>query len=213
MHGQQSIILGSLQSSNNTSHSPPVAYLGNLKHGLGDVNDAAHLLDVVDAGLDGLGVVGTGRVEDVLDLVVLALRPLLVGGAAVLDQAAPDGEQADGNDRLLVHDIVLAAEGVDAEGGAGAEDGRLAREAAAGEAVEDALGLLLGLLGGHVARVAGRRGEGREGSAGDGRSEVRSGACVRGPNWLASRAHWVRKNQSARGLTYRQRFAPSERPL
>lgn len=153
-------------------------FLGHLEHGLGDVDDAAHLLNVLDTGLDGLGVVDAGRVEDVPDLVVLALGPLLVGRAAVLDEAAPDGEQTDGDDRLLVHDVVLAAKGVDAKASTRAENGRLAQQAAAGEAVEDALRLLLGFLSRHAggARVAGGGGECREGSAGDGRSEVRSGA-------------------------------------
>lgn len=153
------------------------SYLGNLKQTLGDVNNTTHLLHVVDAGLDGLGVVGTGAVEDVLDLLVLRLSPGLVAGATVLDEACPDGEQADGNDRLLVHDVVLIAEGVDAETGGAAEDGSLAEQAASGERVEDALGLLLGLLGRDVAGVAnGGGGESRECSAGDGRSEERS-AC------------------------------------
>lgn len=127
------------------------AHLGNLKQVLGNFDDGAHLLDVLDAGLDSLGVVGTGRVEDALDLVALALGPLLVGRATVLDEATPDGEETDGDDGLLVDDVGLAADGVDAETGGGAEHGGLAQQAVAGEGVNDALGLLLGLLGGHIA--------------------------------------------------------------
>lgn len=159
---------------------PSAAYLGNLEEALGDVDNTTHLLHVLDAGLDGLGVVGTSAVEDVLDLLVLSLSPGLVAGTAVLDETAPDGEQADGNDRLLVHDVVLIAEGVDAETGSAAEDGRLAEQVASGEGVDDALGLLLGLLGRDVAGVAdGGDGESREGSAGDGRSEEGSACLLR----------------------------------
>lgn len=198
---------------------PYFAYLGNLEHGLGDVDNGAHLLDVLDAGLDGLGVVGTGGVEDALDLLGLALSPLLVGGATVLDESTPGGQEAEGDDGLLVHDVVLAGEGIDAEASAGGEDGRLAHEAVAGEGVEDALGLLLGVLGGHIAaRVAGRGGGGqsRESSAGDGRSEERSSACSRRGRrgrLVSYAANWARKSWCAIGLTYRQRFAPSGRPL
>lgn len=151
-------------------------YLGDLKEGLGDVDNAAHLFDILNAGLDGLGVVGAGAVEDVLDLLVLSLGPLLVSRAAVLEQTGPDGQQAHGNNRLLVHDVVLIAEGIDAETGGTAEEGSLADEAAAGQGVDDALGLLLGLLGGHVARVSHSGGRNGRGGSGDGGSEEGS-AC------------------------------------
>lgn len=124
-------------------------------------------------------MVGTGAVEDVLDLLVLSLSPLLVAGATVLDQTGPDGEKADSHDGFLVHDIVLVGQGVDAETGGAAEDGGLAQQAVSGERVKDALSLLLGLLGGHIARVAGSGGgESGKSSAGDGRSDERS-ACYK----------------------------------
>lgn len=143
-----------------------------MEEALGDLDNAAHLLDVGNAGLDGLGVVGTGTVEDVLDLVVLRLGPLLVGRATVLDQATPDGEKADSDDGLLVHDVVLVAETVNGETGGAAQDGGLAKQAVTGERINDALGLLLGLLGGDIALVSrGGGGDGRDGSASEGRSE------------------------------------------
>lgn len=122
-------------------------------------------------------MVGAGAVEDVLDLLVLSLGPLLVGRPSVLEQTSPDGQQAHGNDRLLVHDVVLIAEGVDAKTGGTAEEGGLADEAAAGKGVDDALGLLLGLLGGHVARVSHGGGRNRRGGSGDGGSEEGRCAC------------------------------------
>lgn len=147
-------------------------FLGNLEQVLGDLDDAAHLLDVLNAALDGLGVVGTGAVEDVLDLVVLRLGPLLVGRATVLDQTTPDGEQADGDDGLLVHDVVLAGDAVDGETGGGAQDGGLAEQAVSGEGIDETLGLLLGLLGGDIAVEShGGGGDGRGGSAGEDGSE------------------------------------------
>lgn len=126
-------------------------------------------------------MVGTGAVEDVLDLLVLSLGPGGVAGTTVLDEATPDGQKAEGDDGLLVHDIVLAGEGVDAETGGGAEDGGLAEQAVAGDGIDDALGLLLGLLGGHVAVVADSGGrDGREGAAADDGSEEGSCACSSG---------------------------------
>ena len=151
-------------------------YLGNLEQGLGNVNNAGHQLDIADAGLDGGGVVGTGLVEDVLDLVVLGLGPLGVHGTAILDEGAPDGEQGDGDDGLLVDDVVLVADGVSAQGGGGREDGRLGDEGVARKGIDERLRLLLGLLGGHVGDVAGGNGrDGGQGAPGDGRpEEVRS---------------------------------------
>ena len=154
------------------------SYLGHLEKSLGDINNATHLLDVLNAGLDSLGMVGTSSVEDVLDLGVLLLSPLLVRGTTVLDQSTPDGQQADGDDGFLVHDIVLVADGVDAETSGAAEDGGLAEEVAAGKRVDDALGLLLGLFGGNTADVAGGGdGNGRESSTSDDRSEEGSACC------------------------------------
>jgi hypothetical protein len=147
-------------------------YLRNLKQVLGDLNNAAHLLDVLNTALDGLGVVGTGAVKDVLDLVVLRLSPLLVGRATVLDQSTPDGQKGDGDDGLLVHDVVLAGDGIDGETSGGAQDGALAEEAVTGKSVDDALGLLLGVLGGNIAVVSrGGNGDGRGSSAGEDGSE------------------------------------------
>lgn len=166
---------------------PP--HLRNLEESLSDVDDTRHLLDVVDAALDSLGVVGTGAVEDVLDLLVLALGPFLVARATVLDETTPNSEKTDGDDGLLVHDVVLIADGVDAETSGAAQKGGLAEEAASGERVEDALGLLLGLLGGDVAGVAnGGSGQGREGSASEGRSEELS-ACKSQSSHVSNRVN------------------------
>jgi hypothetical protein len=126
-------------------------------------------------------VVGASGVEDALDLGVLSLGPILVGRATVLDQTTPDGEQADGDDGLLVHDIVLVAEAVDADTGDTAQDGALAEQVVSGDGVDEALGLLFGLLGGDIARVSnGGSGDGRGGSTGEDRSEEGSACEERG---------------------------------
>lgn len=126
-------------------------------------------------------MVGASLVEEALDLVGLGLGPLAVHRASVLDQAAPDGEQAEGDDGLLVDDIVLVANGVDAQGGGGGEDGGLGEDRVAGEGIDDGLGLLLGVLGGNVRGVAGPGDGGRDGgkgAAGKGWPEEVRACCV-----------------------------------
>lgn len=155
-----------------------LSYLGDLEESLGDVNNTFHLLHVLDAGLDSGGVVGPGLVEDVEDLLVLAIGPLRVHGATVLDEATPDSEKAEGNDGLLVHNVVLIADGVDRETGSAGKNGGLGEKAVSGERIDNGLGLLLGVLGGNVGGVAGRRerGEGGNSSPSDGRPDE-VGAC------------------------------------
>lgn len=68
------------------------SYLGDGEERLGDLDDLGHLLDVGHADLDGLGVVGAGSVEDVLNLVGLSIGPLGIHGATELDESTPDGE-------------------------------------------------------------------------------------------------------------------------
>jgi hypothetical protein len=157
-----------------TNRNRKHAYLGHLEEGLGDVNDTRHLLDIHDAVLDGLRMVGTRRVQDVLDLLGLRLGPLLVHGTTKLDQGTPDAEKAEGNNRLLVDDIVLVADGVDRETGSRREDGRLGDQAAARERIDDGLRLGLGILDRDVRGLAGR-GEGGDGGK-DARNDARSQA-------------------------------------
>src|SRR5699024_286612 len=110
---------------------PSEAYLGDLEETLGDVDDARHLLHVRHAALDGVGVVGPRLVQDVLDLLVLRIRPRRVRGATVLDDGAPGKQETEGNNGLLVHDVVLVADGVRGETGDAGENRRLGDEAAA----------------------------------------------------------------------------------
>lgn len=77
-------------------------------------------------------MVETGGVQDPLDLIVLGLRPLRVHGTTELDQSTPYAEKAEGDDGLLVDDIVLAADGVDGEAGGGGENGGFGDDRVAG---------------------------------------------------------------------------------
>ena len=166
-------LLQSWSTSESLSHLSPwlasLAYLGNLEQGLGDVNDTAEVLDALDALLHGLGVVGAGAVQDARDLLDLLLGVVGPGRAGVLADSPEDGEQREGDDGLLVDDVELVADGGDRDTGTGGEDGGLAQEVAAGEGVDDALGLLLGcglvalqarLDGGHGGLVQGGDGGG-----------------------------------------------------
>lgn len=103
-------------------------YLGNLEQALGDVDNAAHLLHAVDTGLDSLGVVGTGSVQDAGNLLVLGLGPLGVHRSSVLENGGPYTQQAERDDGLLVDDIVLVAKGVDGQTGGGGQNGGLGGE-------------------------------------------------------------------------------------
>lgn len=149
-------------------------YLGDLEEVLGDVNDTTKVLDALDSLLHSRGVFLASAVENVLDLVVLALGPLLVSGTSVDSDTSVDGEKAEQDDRLLVDDVELVGDGGNGNTGTGGEDGGLAEKVTAGERVQDALGFLLGgglvglktsLDGGDHLLVEGESGRTRAGCA------------------------------------------------
>lgn len=183
-------------------------YLGDLEQALGNVDDAAHLLDAVDAGLDGLSVVGTGSVQNTGNLLVLALSPLAVHGASVLDNGTPDTQQTESDDGLLVDDIVLVAEGVDGQTGGGGQDGGLGDERVAGQGIQNGLSLLLGVLSGDVGRLAvaggGEGGDSRESSGRDGWTQT--GSPCAGRRVSRPIAQWYTIMMVRRGNTHRERF-------
>lgn len=161
-------------------------YLGNSEQSLGDVDNTSQLLDVLDPVLHGLRVIGAGLVQDVLDFVLVRLGPLLVQGASVRDKGTPNAQQTEGDDGLLVDDIVLVADGVDGQTGSGGQDGGLGDERVAGQGVDDGLRLGLGRVVGDARRARrarrpvgcrtggdlGQGGQGREGrSRNDGGAE------------------------------------------
>jgi hypothetical protein len=124
-----------------------VVYLGNFKKLLGNLNDTTELLHILNAGLDGIGVVGTSRVQNILVLLRLTISPLSVHGTTIFAESSEDAEQTECNDGFLIQDVKLVADGGNGETGSGRQDGGLGYERAAGEGVDDRLGLLLGLLG------------------------------------------------------------------
>lgn len=151
-------------------------YLGNGEQSLGNVDDTTHLLDVLDPVLHGLRVVGTSGVQDALDLLVLGLGPLLVHRATILDQSAPDAQQTEGDDGLLVDDVVLVADGVDGQTSSGGQNGGLGDERVPGQGIDDGLRLGLSWVLGHVGRRTGggQGSQGRECSRSDGGAETGS---------------------------------------
>jgi len=86
------------------------SHLGNLKELLGDIDNPAQLLDIVNALLDGIGVVGTGSVQNVLVLLSLTIGPLLVQGTAILGDGGENAEQTESNNGFLVQHVEFVAD-------------------------------------------------------------------------------------------------------
>lgn len=118
-------------------------YLGDLEEVLGDVNDTLHLLDGGNSVLDGLGVVVSGRVQDVSDLVDLSLGPLGVHWSSILSDGGEDGEQAESNDGFLVDDQELVGDGGNTQTSTSGQSSDLGDQAVAGDGVDNGLGLNL----------------------------------------------------------------------
>lgn len=133
--------------------------LGDFEEGLGNINDTSHLLDVLNALLDGLGVVGPGRVQDTADLLNLGVGPLSVHWSSILADGVEDGEEGESDNGLLVDDVVLVGEGVDSGASGGGKDGGLGDEGVAWKGIDDGLSLLLWLLSWDAGGVANRAGQ------------------------------------------------------
>lgn len=123
-----------------------LSHLGDLEESLSDVNNTAKLLYALNASLNSFGVVGAGRVQDTLDLVDLAIGPLLVRWSTILKDSSPDAEQAECNDCFLIYDIVFVAEGVDSKASSGGQNRGLRHQRVSGQRIKDRLSLLLGLF-------------------------------------------------------------------
>lgn len=140
------------------------SYPGNLKKLLSDINNARQVVDVVNPRLNSVGVVGTSSVQKVLVLLNLTLSPLPVRRATVLGNATKNAKNAENNNGLLVHYVELVADGSNGKTRGGGKDSRLGDQAAAGNRVEDRLGLLLGVFRRDVGGVTGRGEVGSDGS-------------------------------------------------
>jgi hypothetical protein len=160
---------------------PPLSigpYLGNLEEGLSDVDDTAEVLYALDARLDGRGVVGTGSVQDAGDLVGLLLCVVSPSGTSVLGNGPEDGQERQRNNGLLVDNVELIADGSHAKTSTGGEHSGLGEGAVSrhGDCLHQRLGLLLGVLLGHIGLVAGLRGDGWEAAERERWAET-GGAC------------------------------------
>lgn len=131
-------------------------YLGNSEQLLGNVNNTRKLVDVVNALLDRVRVVGPGGVQDILEVLNLGIGPLLVCRTTVLGNTNEDAHDAEKSDGLLIDDVQFVADGGDRETGSGGKRSGLGDQAVTGNRVEKRLGLLLGLFGGDIRVRAGR---------------------------------------------------------
>lgn len=102
--------------------------LGNFKKLLGNLNNTTELLHILNAGLDGIGVVGTSRVQNILVLLRLTLSPLSIHGTAIFAESSEDTDQTECDDGFLVEHVKLVADGSDRKTGAGRQDGGLGNE-------------------------------------------------------------------------------------
>lgn len=162
----------------NSSLSIVLPYLGHREEGLSDVNDTAEVLDALDARFDGRGVVGTSSVQDAGDLIGLLLRIVAPSGTSVLCDSPEDGQERQRNNGLLVDNVELIADSGHTETSSGREHSSLGEGAVSGngDRVHQRLGLLLGVLLGHIGLVAGLRGDGWEAAERERWAET-GGAC------------------------------------
>lgn len=147
-------------------YSVVAPHLGNLKEGLGDVDDTTEVLDALNALLDSGSVVLAGRVQDAGDLFGLLLRIFSPRRSSIFGDGPEDGQQRESNNGLLVDDVELVANSGDTQTSAGGEHSSLGEGAVSrhGYRVEHRLGLLLGVLLGHIGVVAGLVGDGGKGA-------------------------------------------------
>ena len=95
------------------------SYLRHLEEGLGNLHNTAELLDTLNSRLDSFGVVGSGSVQNTLDLVDLAVGPLLVHRASIFENSSPNAQETECDNGFLVDDVVFIAKGVDCGTGRG----------------------------------------------------------------------------------------------
>jgi len=129
---------------------PTTTNLGDSKEAFCNVDDTAEVLDAVDPGPDGVGVVLPSGVQDVLDLVAVAVGPLLVHRTSVVTDSPKDAEQRDHDNGLLVDNVELIGNRGDGETGSCGEECGLGDQAVAGQSIDDGLSLGLGVVGGEV---------------------------------------------------------------
>lgn len=132
--------------------------LGGLEEVLSDGNNVLDLGDALDSLLDGESVGVTSSVEDVLDILNVALSPFLVSGSNSLgddiEQDTKDGDNAG----LGIDNVEAVGDGVNTGGGEGGEETGLGNKAVTRESGEDGRGLSLGVSLGRVETTKGDTG-------------------------------------------------------
>lgn len=189
-----------VSTANSITNHSAASHLGHGKQVLGNVNDAAQVLDAVDARLDGIGVLVARRVQDALDLIMVALGPLSVHGASVGVDTPVDGQEGEEDDALLVDDVELVADGRNGQAGARGQDGRLGGDAVAREGVEDRRRGILGLFLRHAGLEAG--GGGGEGGGQWGGGSEREGGTEAGGAWRWSVSGFHARHLRSCGSVY-----------
>lgn len=108
-------------------------------------------------------MVGTGSVQDAGDLVGLLLSIVSPRWTSILGNSPEDGQQRKSDNRFLIDDVKLVADGCDTQSSAGGENGGLGEGAVSGEGyrVKDRLCLLLGVFLGNIGVEADLGGDGR----------------------------------------------------
>lgn len=115
--------------------------LGKSVEGLGDLDDILHLTDLINAVLDGGLVVDAGLLEDGADLVNVDIGPLVEGLTGSLDDTAEGSSESEEDQGLLVEDVDLLGDQVGGGTSNSGDVSSLGDQRAAGEGVNDALGL------------------------------------------------------------------------
>ena len=130
------------------------AHLRDSKEILGNLDNIAQRLDVLNPDLDSLGMPLPSRVQNVLELLNRSITPFLVHRTTIPEDTIEYSEQTESSDRFLVQHVELIADCPDGDACSGRENRGLGGEGVAGKGLDDGLGALLWVFGGDVGLVS-----------------------------------------------------------
>jgi hypothetical protein len=93
--------------------------LRNLKQLLGDLDNIAERLDILNPSLYGICMARLRGVQDILDLLNLAVCPILVHRPTICEDSVEDTEQAECYHGFFIQDVELIADCIDGNAGTG----------------------------------------------------------------------------------------------